>query len=309
MKLHYKIKDFNFKNPVVTIGAFDGVHLGHKKIIETVVAEAKAIGGESVIVSFFPHPRTVLNPHDKNIRLITSQKEKFILLQDLGVDHLVVLPFTPDFSQLPYNRFIEEYIVQCIHAHVLIIGYDHQFGKQREGDFANLKALASELHFHVKQIPALDVQDHAVSSTRIRKALFAGDMQLANKCLGHDYFIAGKVVKGNRIGNTIGFPTANINYDDDFKLLPANGVYAVMVKHKDQLYQGMLNIGIRPTIGTVNKTIEVHIFDFDQDIYKQEICVYFKARIRDEVKFSGLDALISQLNKDKEQCIQILKSV
>lgn len=307
MKLHYKIKDFKFKNAVVTIGAFDGVHLGHKKIIETVVAEAKAIHGESVVVTFFPHPRTVLNPEDQNIQLITSQKEKFLLMQELGVDHLVVLPFTKEFAQLPYNQFIEEYILKHVHAKVLIIGYDHQFGKQREGDFSSLKALAEERNFTVKQISALGVQNLSVSSTRIREALFAGDIVLANKYLGHDYFISGKIVKGNRIGNTIGFPTANVNYDDALKLLPSNGVYAVTVKYKDRYFKGMLNIGVRPTIGAANKTIEVNIFDFSEDIYKKEICVYFKARIRDEVKFSGLDELISQLHKDKEQCLKILE--
>ena len=307
MKLHYNIKDFKFKNPVVTIGAFDGVHLGHKKIIETVIAEAKAIHGESVIVTFFPHPRTVINPENKNIRLITSQKEKFFLMQELGVDHLVILPFTKEFSQIPYNKFIEDYIIKFVHAKVLVVGYDHQFGRQREGDFDNLKALANNLNFEVKQIPALDVQEYAVSSTRVRDALFIGDVKQANSYLGHDYFILGKIVKGNRIGNTIGFPTANVNFDEELKLLPANGVYAVLVKYKNQIFKGMLNIGIRPTIGTVNKTIEVNIFDFAEDIYKKEICVFFKERIRDEVKFSGIDTLVSQLYKDKELCLKILE--
>ncbi|MEI7594337.1 MAG: bifunctional riboflavin kinase/FAD synthetase [Bacteroidota bacterium] len=308
MKLHYNIsKKFNFKNPVVTVGAFDGVHLGHKKIASTLVEKAKEINGESVIISFFPHPRTVLNPNSKSIQLITSQKEKFFMLQNLGIDHLVILPFTNEFSQISYKQFVEDYICKLFKTHTLVIGYDHQFGKEREGNYEQLLVLSKELKFNVEQIPALDMQNIAVSSTKVREALNEGNVTLAKQYLGHEYFIVGKIIKGNRIGNTIGYPTANVNFDEKLKLLPANGVYAVLVKYKDQLLKGMLNVGIRPTIGESEKTIEVNIFDFSEEIYKKEICVFFVERMRDELKFSGLEELTQHLHKDKELCLKILR--
>ena len=308
MKLHYNIKDeFAFRNPIVTVGAFDGVHLGHKKIISTLVNTAKEVNGESVIISFFPHPRAVLNNSSKNIQLITSQKEKFFLLQNLGIDHLIILPFTHEFSQISYRQFVKEYIHDLIKTHTLVIGYDHQFGKEREGNFEQLKILSAELNFNVQQIPALDMQNIAISSTKVREALNGGDVSLAKKYLGHEYFIVGKIVKGNRIGNKIGYPTANVHFDEKLKLLPANGVYAVFVQYNNQMLKGMLNVGVRPTIGESEKTIEVNIFDFSEEIYKKEICVFFIERLRDELKFSSLDELTLQLHKDKEVCLKLLQ--
>ena len=301
MKVYQDIDNFvGVNNPIVTIGTFDGVHVGHQKIINRMHEAAKQVSGETVLITFYPHPRLVIHPDSKNLKFINTQKRKVNLLEKSGIDHLVFIPFTREFSKLTSSQFIKEYIVDKIKAKKLIIGYDHHFGKNRLGDFSVLYDLGKEHHFEVEKIHAQDVENIAVSSTKIRKALNEGKIKVANNLLGYEYSITGKVVAGNKIGRTIGFPTANIEIDDEYKLITANGVYASRVEYEGVIYHGMSNIGVRPTVNHSDLTIEVNIFDFDKDIYDESITIYFVDRIRSEVKFDDLSALKAQLTLDKE---------
>ncbi len=307
MKVYNSISDFSeVKNPIVTIGTFDGVHVGHQKIIKRMRAVADEIGGETVLVTFFPHPRLVIHPDSKNLKFINTQKRKIQLLEKAGVDHLIVIPFTREFSKLTSNQFIKDYIVDKVKVKKLIIGYDHHFGKNRIGDFSILYDLGKEYNFEVERICAQDVENIAVSSTKIRKALNEGKVSLANQLLGYEYSITGTVVVGKKIGRTINFPTANIEIDDVYKLITANGVYASRIEYQGKIYGGMSNIGVRPTVNNSDLTIEVHIFDFDEDIYGETITIFFVDRIRDEVKFDDLADLKAQLVKDKETVKKLL---
>ncbi len=307
MKIYKNIDDFKgVKNPIVTIGTFDGVHIGHQKIINRMRDVADKVDGETVLLTFYPHPRLVIHPDSKNLRFINTQIRKIQLLEKAGIDHLIIIPFTREFSKLTSTQFIKEYIFEKIKTHKLIIGYDHHFGKNRLGDFSILYDLGKEYHFEVEKIPAQDVENIAVSSTKIRKALNEGKINIANNLLGYEYSITGTVVMGNKIGRTIGFPTANIEIDDEYKLITANGVYASRVEHDGIMYQGMSNIGVRPTVNHSDLTIEVNIFDFDKEIYGESISIYFVDRIRSEVKFDDLEALKVQLTLDKETVKKLL---
>lgn len=307
MKVYTNIEDFkNVKNPVVTTGTFDGVHLGHQKIISRLKDVAKEENGETVLLTFYPHPRMILFPDDNELKLLNTQAEKIELLEKYGVDHLIIYPFTKEFSRLTSVEFVRNILVNVIRTKRLVIGYNHHFGRNREGSFEHLKEYGPIYGFDVEEIPAKDIDHIEVSSTKIRHALQTGDIKTATSYLGHDYSITGKVVAGKQLGRTIGYPTANISVQDKYKLIPQDGVYTVKVKHNNKLYGGMLNIGNNPTIHGKGRSVEVNIFDFNKDIYDQEATIYFIERLRDEVKFNGLDELKQQLAIDKIDSLRIL---
>lgn len=294
------------KNPVVTTGTFDGVHLGHQKIIARLKEIAQQNNGETLLITFHPHPRLVLFPDDNDLVLLNTQPEKIELLASFGVDNLLIIPFTKEFSRLSSLDFVRTILVNKIKTKKLVIGYNHHFGRNREGSFEHLKEYGPVYGFEVEEIPAIDVDSIEISSTKIRKALMAGQVKKAASYLGHEYALSGTVVKGKQLGRTLGYPTANIEVNDKHKLIPANGIYAVLVKHEDITYKGMMSIGVNPTVGGTKRTIEVNIFDFDKDIYGQTLKIYFKDWLRNEEKFNGLDALVTQLIKDKQHTLQIL---
>lgn len=306
MKVYTNIEDFkNVKNPVVTTGTFDGVHLGHQKIISRLQEVAKKHSGETVLLTFYPHPRMVLFPDDNELKLLNTQQEKIELLKKYGIDHLIIYPFTKEFSRMTSVEFVRDILVNRIGTKRLVIGYNHHFGRNREGSFEHLKEYGTLYGFEVEEIPAKDIDHIEISSTKIREALKTGDIKTAGTFLGYNYSLTGKVVDGKKLGKTIGYPTANIFVDDKYKLIPADGVYAVNVKHKGTMYGGMLNIGNNPTVNGKMKTIEVNIFDFNKEIYGDEATIYFLARLRDEVKFNGLEELKAQLVKDKDNALKI----
>ena len=308
MKIHYDIESIPALNiTAVTTGTFDGVHLGHKIIIERLIAAARTIGGESVLLTFYPHPRMVLFPDDDQIKMLNTPLEKENLLQASGIDHLVVIPFTKEFSRLSSLEFVRNILSNTLKAKKLVIGYDHHFGRNREGSFAHLLEFGSLYGFQVEEIPAQDIDHVAISSSKIRQALASGDLNTANSYLGYEYSITGKVIKGKQLGRTIGYPTANIEINDNYKLIPAIGVYAVKIKYALNIYNGMLSIGKNPTV-TENGplTIEVNIFDFDLEIYHKQITVYFYKKLRDEEKYDSINQLKSQLAIDKENALKYL---
>ena len=308
MKIHYDIESIPALNiTAVTTGTFDGVHLGHKIIIERLIAAARTIAGESVLLTFYPHPRMVLFPDDDQIKMLNTPLEKENLLQASGIDHLVVIPFTKEFSRLSSLEFVRNILSNTLKAKKLVIGYDHHFGRNREGSFAHLLEFGSLYGFQVEEIPAQDIDHVAISSSKIRQALASGDLNTANSYLGYEYSITGKVIKGKQLGRTIGYPTANIEINDNYKLIPAIGVYAVKIKYALNIYNGMLSIGKNPTV-TENGplTIEVNIFDFDLEIYHKQITVYFYKKLRDEEKYDSINQLKSQLAIDKENALKYL---
>ena len=306
MKVYTNIQEFKpIKNVVVTIGTFDGVHLGHKVIINQLKKAAQELSGESVLLTFFPHPRMVVFPDDNELKLLNTIEERKELLEKAGIDHLIIHPFSKAFSRLTALEFVRDILVNRLNVKKLVIGYDHHFGRNREGSFEDLVEFGEVYGFSVEEIPAKDIQQINVSSTKIRTSLLAGEIHAATQFLGYPYFISGTVVKGDKIGREIGFPTANIKPDETYKLIPKNGVYAVKVIVNEKEYEGMLNIGIRPTFKGMNQTIEVNIFDFDKEIYGQKIRVKFYERIRDEQPFEDLNELKNQLNIDKTKTIQI----
>jgi len=309
MRIYEGIEQFKpVRYPVVTSGTFDGVHLGHQKILQKIKEDARRNHGETVILTFWPHPKLVLNPEDRSLRLLTTFEEKAELLEELGVDHLIKIPFTKKFSQTSSDRFIKEILEKKIATKELVIGYDHRFGRNREGSFDYLKAHASDYGFKVIEIPRQDIDHIGVSSTKIRSAINNHKIHMANKLLGRTYSITGQVVSGNRLGQTIGFPTANIRINHQHKLVPAEGAYAVKVIWKQGQFDGMLNIGFRPTIGGVNKSIEVHIFGFNKDIYDHNLKINFIKLIRKETKFNNLEELRLQLGKDLKRAQKILSN-
>lgn len=298
------------KNPVITIGTFDGVHLGHQKIIAQINEEARKIGGESVLFTFFPHPRMVLHPENHNLKLIQTQSEKLEKLDKLGLQNVIEIPFTFEFSRLTALEFVRNILVDALNVKTLIIGYDHQFGKNREGTIEFLKSICDTYDFKVIEIPPLVVDDLNISSTKIRDAIKSGDMLKAAAFLGENYTITGTVVSGKQLGRAIGFPTANIELTENYKLAPGRGVYAVELDIEGQKLKGMANIGIRPTVDdSVEESIEVHIFDFNFDIYKKNVVVFFHEKIREEVKFENKEELISQLDKDEKTVRNIFNRV
>lgn len=287
--------------PVLTIGTFDGVHLGHQEILNRLNKEADNIGGESVLFTFYPHPRMVLYPDSHGLKLIQTQEEKLAKLERMGLQNVIVFPFTKEFSRLTAIEFVRDYLVNKLQVKRLIIGYDHQFGKNREGGIEFLRSVCDTYGFEVTEISAQDIDDVNVSSTKIRNAILNGDIKTANLYLGEPYEINGIVVKGKGIGKQMGFPTANIDIRSDIKILPAEGVYCTEVWVDGEQFMGMLNIGVNPTIADDNhKTIEVHLLDSDQDLYNKKIRVQFLDKIRDELKFESIEDLQLQLKKDEE---------
>jgi riboflavin kinase/FMN adenylyltransferase len=308
VKIYHNIDLFQQgPNPVVTVGTFDGVHLGHQQIFALMKEEAMRCGGETVVVTFYPHPRLVIHPDSKNLKFINTQERKYEIISQNKIDNLIIIPFTREFSNLSAGEFVKRYLIEKIKMHKLIVGYDHHFGKDRLGGFNELKGLGKIHGFELREVPAMIIDSVPISSTKIRNALVEGHIRLANSLLGYYYSISGKVVYGNRIGRTIGFPTANIAQDDEYKLISAVGVYACKVDYHGSIYKGMGNIGYRPTIDVGNLTIEVNIFDFDEEIYGEHIIIYFIERIRDERKFENLSALRDQLIIDRAKALEILK--
>lgn len=307
MHIYHHISELsNLTNTIVTIGTFDGVHLGHQKIIKRLVELKNKQGGEIVLFTFAPHPRKVLFPEQIDLKLITTTEEKCDLLKQFGIDHVLVFPFTKTFSQMQAQNYISDIIAKGLKTKTLVIGYDHRFGSNREGSIDTLKQFAPIHHFSVEEIPAQEINQLNISSTRIRKAIDEGDMQTANEFLGYTFFITGSVVKGKQLGRTIGYPTANIFIEDNDKLIPKIGVYAVNVVLKGVRYKGMLNVGTNPTTDFDNKIkIEVNIFDFDKDIYGETLKLEFVKRIRDEEKFANLDELKQALANDKNACSNV----
>jgi riboflavin kinase/FMN adenylyltransferase len=293
---------------VVTIGTFDGVHLGHRKVIRRLQELAHKVKGETVIFTFYPHPRLVLSKDNNELRLINTLEEKKVLLESAGIDHLVIYPFTQEFSKLSYIEFVEKILVKQLGMKYLVVGYDHRFGHNREGKYEDLKVFAEKLNFKIERQDVLNMDAINVSSTKIRNAISEGDIQTANKYLGYRFFIKGDVVNGKKIGHKIGFPTANIDPQESYKLVPKDGVYAVKVDVDEKRYLGMLNIGVRPTVNNQldNRSIEVHILDFKEDIYYKNITIHFYERIRNEQFFNSIDELKEQLARDKEAVIQLL---
>lgn len=332
MNIYHQLSDFKkLDHAVVTIGTFDGVHYGHQKIIKRLCELAKSSGGESVILTFFPHPRMIIDPENQDLKMINTIKEKAQILENLGVDHLIITPFTRDFSNLTADEYIKNILVDTIGTKQLIVGYDHRFGKDRKGGMDDLLAYAKQYDYTVEQIPEQDINDVAVSSTKIRKALLEGDVALAATYLGYYFSINGPVIKGDKIGRTIGFPTANIFVEETYKLIPSDGIYAVTVEMSSEpgegnlelenatqpttqnsqltTYKGMAYIGQRPTINGMTRNIEVNIFDFNREIYGQTITMNFLKFLRHDVKFTGLEALTTQLHQDKLDTLAFFESL
>ncbi|GAA0192281.1 bifunctional riboflavin kinase/FAD synthetase [Fulvivirga kasyanovii] len=307
MKIYHGIEDFKrLDYAVVTSGTFDGVHVGHQKILSRLKEIARKSNGETVLITFWPHPRFVLYPEQTDLKLLNTFEEKADLLREQGIDHLLRIPFTKEFSKLTSKEFIRNILINTIGTKKLVIGYDHRFGKNREGSFEHLKENASIYGFDVEEISRQDIDNVGVSSTKIRTALMEGDVTTGTELLGRPYSIRGRVVKGEKIGRILGFPTANLEVDSQHKLIPADGSYAVKVHHRNQELQGMLNIGFRPTVNGKTKTIEAHIFNFNEDIYGETISINFIRRIRDEIKFTDVEELKKQLASDKSLAIKIL---
>jgi riboflavin kinase / FMN adenylyltransferase len=300
MKIYHHIDDFErLDNAVVTIGTFDGVHQGHRKIIANIKDLAESTGGETVLLTFFPHPRMILHPEDESIKLINTINEKAELLEKLGVDHLIITPFSRDFSNQTAEEYIKDILVNKIGTKKIVIGYDHRFGKDRQGGLEDLLRLGPVYGFDVIEIPEQDINEVAVSSTRIRTALLANDIEQANTFLGYPFFITGTVTRGDQIGRQMGYPTANIVIEERYKLIPADGIFAVKVTIDGIIHKGMAYIGSRPTVNGLTRNIEVNIFDFNREIYNQRISMEFLNFVRGDIKFSSLDELKAQLAQDK----------
>tara|TARA_B110000305_G_scaffold86304_1_gene97211 strand:- start:5292 stop:6224 length:933 start_codon:yes stop_codon:yes gene_type:complete len=309
MKVHYGFESFkNIKNPIVTVGTFDGVHYGHQKIIQRLQKIAKKNNGESVLLTFDPHPRKVLL-NDQGLKLIHTVKEKINILEKLGLDHLVIYPFTKEFSKFSAKTYIDELLVKKLGTHTLVIGYDHHFGNDREGNIDLLKKHEKSNPFYLEEIKAHEIEEIKISSTKVRRAIENGNIHLVDDYCGHFYEFSGEVVHGNGIGKTIGTPTANIQLNSNEKIIPLDGVYAVICQIKDANFKGIMNIGYKPTVNKGEKrTIEIHLFDFNKDVYELELRAKVIERIRDEVKFSSLESLKSQILKDNENAKKILES-
>ena len=309
MQVHYGFESYkNIKNPIVTVGTFDGVHFGHQKIIQRLQKIAKKNNGESVLLTFDPHPRKILL-NDQGLKLIHSINEKINILENLGLDHLVIYPFTLEFSKFSAKRYIDELLIQKLGTHTLVIGYDHHFGNDREGNIDLLKKYEKSNPFYLEEIKAHEIEEIKISSTKVRSAIEKGNIHLVNDYCGHFYEFSGEVVRGNGIGKTIGTPTANIKLNSNEKIIPLDGVYAVVCQIKDANYKGIMNIGFKPTVDEGQKrTVEIHLFDYEKDIYGQDLRTKVIERIRDEVKFNSLKELKSQILKDNEKAKIILES-
>jgi len=309
MQVHFQIDQLpKFKNAVTTIGAFDGVHAGHQSILESLKNHAERIQGETIVITFHPHPRRILHNVDVP-SMLTSLEERIERFQSLGIDHLVIVPFDHVFAELSAEEYVQKFLIELFHPSIIVIGFDHRFGKDRRGDFEYLQKISTAGGFEVVEISEKVVEASRVSSTQIRTFLLNGEIEQANQLLTYPYQLHGVVIEGDKLGRTLGYPTANLSMIDSDKLIPSSGVYAVEVKlfqdGRIRLEKGMMNIGYRPTVNGKERRIEVHIFNFDEDIYHQQMKVSLIRHTRKEMKFSGLDALIAQLNKDKEEITAI----
>ncbi|MFT2008823.1 bifunctional riboflavin kinase/FAD synthetase [Pontibacter sp. 13R65] len=311
MEVIRDIADFpKLSHAVVTSGTFDGVHIGHQKILKRVQERARQANGQSVVITYWPHPRLVLFPEDNDLKLLSDIEERISQLSSYGVDYLLIIPFTKEFSRITSRSFVTDVLVRAINTKVLVIGYDHRFGKNREGSFEHLKARSQQYGFEVEEIPQQDIDDIAVSSTKIRKALEAGDPATASRYLGRHYSLTSTVEKGQQLGRTIGFPTANLALPGQHKLIPANGVYAVWVRVQGEEgpLPGMMNIGLRPTVEGKKLTLEVHLLHYNADLYGKSLTVEFVQYLRPEQKFDGLEALKTQLALDKVATEEALRA-
>lgn len=310
MKTFNSIFDFqNNKKSVLTLGTFDGVHIGHQKILKKLIKEAKSLNFESVLLTFFPHPRMVLK-QDEKIQLLNTIVEKTKLIEKIGVDNLIIHPFDTTFSELSAEDFVKKILIDQLNLGKIIIGYDHKFGKNRSADINDLIKLGKKYDFEVEQISAKEIDDISISSTKIRKALLEGNIELANNYLGHNYSLLGTIVEGRKNGRTINYPTANLKIEEDYKLVPKNGVYIVSSVFENKTVYGMMNIGKNPTVDGVSDSIEIHYFDFNEELYNKKVSVNLISRIRDERKFESLQLLKNQLDLDKKYSKNyILKNV
>jgi riboflavin kinase/FMN adenylyltransferase len=308
LNIFQSIQDFrSTKKTILTLGTFDGVHIGHKKILERVTQNTKNDEYESLVLTFFPHPRMVLQDQC-DIKLLNTISEKIDLLEKIGIQNLVIHPFDEIFSKLTAEEFVKTVLVDQFHIQKIIIGHDHRFGRNRTANIDDLIVFGKQYGFEVEQISVQEIKDISVSSTKIRKALQEGDMALANEYLGYDYFLKGTVFKGKQLGRTIGFPTANLKIEENYKLIPRNGVYVVKSTINQKTVFGMMNIGFNPTVGGENLSIEVNFFDFNADLYDQEIAVSMLKYIRPEQKFDSVALLKEQLEKDKNTAIAYLNN-
>lgn len=308
MKVYHKLSDFKaLAHAVVTSGTFDGVHIGHQKILKSLNEVAAAKNGESVVMTFWPHPRMVVSGDSEQLKLITTISEKIELIEQAGVNHLLVVPFTREFSELSAEKYIQEVLINTIGTKTMVIGYDHRFGKNREGGFDYLAANSQRFGINLHEIPRQEIEHLTISSTKVRKAVLAGDVKLAANLLGRNYEFTGIVAKGRQLGRQLGFPTANVQVKESYKLLPDNGVYAVRVKVRGKVKKGVMNVGNRPTVEGIGKTQEVHIFDFNSDIYGEVVTVELIAFIRKEQKFSSLDELKHQIQLDSQTALSFLR--
>jgi len=310
MKIYHTLEDFSrLPNAVVTSGTFDGVHIGHQKIVHRLKEISSKNKGETVVITFWPHPQMVLHPENTSLKLLNTFEEKAALLKVEGVQHLLRIEFTKEFSQISSSDFIQEILVETIGTKKLVIGYDHRFGHNREGSFEQLKLNASNYGFEVEEIPRQDVDHISVSSSKIRQALEIADIATATHLLGRPYSLTGQVVKGDKLGRVLGFPTANIEVDSRYKLIPADGIYAVTVSYENQYLKGMLYIGPRPTVNGTKRVIEVNLFDFDKQIYGENLTLHFHELLRGDKKFNDLEALKEQLKIDKIKALKTLERI
>ena len=309
LKIFHSIKDFSSpKKTILTLGTFDGVHIGHKKILEKVIQNTQDEKYESLVLTFFPHPRMILQERSE-IKLLNTMSEKILLLEQLGIQNLVIHPFDETFSRLTAEDFVQTVLVEQFKIHKIIIGYDHRFGRNRTADINNLIEFGEKYGFEVEQISAQEINAISVSSTKIRNAIQEGEMLLANKYLGYHYFLTGTVIKGKQLGRTIGFPTANLKIEEDYKLIPSKGVYIVSSEINNQTVFGMMNIGNNPTVGNETLSVEIHYLNFEGDLYDQKITVAIYQRIRNEEKFDSLLLLKEQIEKDKLQTLSYIETL
>ena len=320
MQIHYNIETLPvFKNAIITIGTFDGVHMGHRQIIDKMKEEAKANQCESVIITFHPHPRKVVSSTILGVRLINTNEEKLELLEQAGIDHVVVVPFTDAFANQPAEDYISNFLIDKFHPHTIIIGYDHRFGRERTGDYRLLEKKSTEYGFRLIEIPKHILENISISSTNIREAILHSDIATADSLLGYEFFFSGQVVHGDKLGRQLGYPTANLKVLNEEKITPGNGIYAVYAELPDvdeyvnspllkphSRLKGMMSIGFRPTVDGKKRVIEVNIFNFNEDIYDQMLKVYVKKYLRAEIKFDGLEALIKQIDQDKIDSLEVL---
>ena len=306
MQVHRSIENLpQFTNSVITIGTFDGVHEGHKKIIDALISEARSVKGESVIITFHPHPRKIVNPNE-HLQLINTLPEKIELLKKTGIDHLVIVPFNEQFAGQTAIEYIEKFLISKFHPHTIIIGYDHHFGKGRKGNFMLLAEKADYYNYRLLEIPKYILQEVAVSSTQIRKALLESNVEEANKLLGYHFFFEGVVIRGDQLGRKLGYPTANLEYTDTDKIHIGHGVYAAYTEVDGIMYKGMLSVGDRPTLQNSNVRVEINVFDFNREIYGEVIRVYVKNYLRKQEKYPSLEQLKKQLAIDKQNSLAVL---